>query len=114
MQAAISDDRGLDIPFMRMTGLLPSAEQAHARLPSSHGSLPIMAGQDADIGDGTAHFSAEPAIYPPALFEDGEVATPRTSSHISSPSPTSRAQDLQEDELPYQAPWCSKVLGSGF
>ncbi len=107
LQATISDDRGLDLPFMRTTGLFSRAERAHIPAPSSPCVLSYVAGQDADLGDGTAHSFAEPDVHPPALFEDGEDATPRTSSYISSPSPTSRAQDLQEDEMLDQAPWCS-------
>ncbi len=109
-----SDDRGLDIPFLRITGLLPSVERTHISSPSSTVLSSSTAGQDADFGDGTAHSLADPDVHPPALFTDGEDTTPRTSPYISSPSPTSRAQDLREDDVLYQAPWRSKVLRNGF
>ncbi len=107
IQATISDDHGLDIPFMRITGLLPHAEQAKVLAPSPRCSPAFIADQAAVIGAGTAHFFADSDIHPPAHFEDGEDATPRTSPYTSSPSPTSRAQDLREDKMLDQAPWCS-------
>jgi hypothetical protein len=108
------DDRGLDIPFMRATGLLPSVERAHNSASSSTCSSSSTAGQDADLGDGTAPPFADPYVHPPALFVDGEDTTRRASPSIASPSPISRAQDLREDDVLYQAPWCSEVSGNGF